>query len=135
MGGRVLPMSSKGTILANRKGRREAAAFLETILPGGFTSQVQGFWEARRLAGSPCYGSTPPEEPEADTVILVSNGVPRGGPLLYGPAIIDEFRRAFRLHRIRVHTVRIDDAGPPAEEVMKGIAEATGGTYVHQMKP
>ncbi|MEN8150828.1 MAG: hypothetical protein ABFS86_13480, partial [Planctomycetota bacterium] len=132
---RVLPMSPKGMVPTGKRGGRMADAFVEEILSGGFTSQVQGFWEACRLAGSAPYGTGPPEEPAADTFILVSSGVPRGGPLLYGPAVVDEFRRAHRFHRIRVHTVRVDDAAEPAEEVMKGIAEATGGTYVHQQKP
>jgi len=135
LGGRVLPMVPKGTVPLDRSSSRRAETFIDAILPGGFTSQVQGLWEAGRLAGSAPYGATPPEDPAADTVILVSNGVPQGGPLLYGPAIIDEVRRAYRFHRIRVHTVRVDDAAEPAEELMKGIAEATGGTSVHRTAP
>jgi len=132
---RVVAMSPKGMVAADERGNRMATGFVEEILPGGFTSQVQGFWEACRRAGSPPYGSEAPEDPAADTFILVSPGVPSGGALLYAPAIVDEFRRAWRFHRIRVHTVRVDDAAEPAEEVMKGIAEATGGTYVHKTKP
>jgi hypothetical protein len=133
-GGRILPMVPKGTIPADRKGRKRAEAFIDGILPGGFASQVQGFWEASRLAGSAPYGTVAPESPAADTIVLCSNGTPRGGPLLYGPAIVDEFRRAYRFHRITVHTVRFDDASEPAEELMKGIAKATGGVSVHMTK-
>ena len=39
------------------------------------------------------------------------------------------------LNRIRIHTVRLDDGGEPAEELMEGIAEVTGGIYVHRKAP
>jgi hypothetical protein len=54
---------------------------------------------------------------------------------MYGPALVDEVRRQNRFMRIQIHTIRIANCKDTAEEVMKGVAEVTGGTYVFRTKP
>jgi hypothetical protein len=132
---RILPLEGRGMVEADEKGKRRGEAFLAEVRDEGWAPQLQGLWEACRIAGSDPWTPEVPDDPGADTIFLVSNGVPKGGQILHGAAIVDDVRRRFRLNRIRIHTVRLDDNAAPAEEVMKGIAEATGGTYVHRTAP
>lgn len=115
--------------------RRRAAAFLDGVTAGGWAPQIEGLWEASRRAGVDPFGAELPDAAGADAIGLVSSGVPSGGPLMYGAALVDDVRRRHRFLRIPVVTVRVDDCAAPAEEVMKGIAEVTGGRYVHRTKP
>jgi hypothetical protein len=87
------------------------------------------------MAGVDPFGTELPDRPVADTFFLLSDGVPSGGEIMYGPALVDEVRRQYRFIRIPIHTIRIDDYKDTAEEVMKGIADVTGGTYVWRKKP
>ena len=54
---------------------------------------------------------------------------------MYGPAILDDVRRRHRFLRVPVHTVRVDDCAAPADEIMQGIADLTGGRSVHCTRP
>ncbi len=134
-GDRITALSPRGLLPAGDAGRRQAAEFLGARVPGGYVSQLEGLWEASRRAGIDPFGAALPDDPEADAMILVSNGVPHGGPIMHGPALLDDVRRRHRFARIAIHAIRLDDCAAPAEEVMKGIAEVTGGVYVHVTQP
>ncbi|MHC4473369.1 MAG: vWA domain-containing protein, partial [Planctomycetota bacterium] len=131
----ITPFWPKGTATANESVKRRADAFLDEVLVGGWAPQIAGIWEAYRIAGCGPWVTKTPDAPEVEEIFLLGNGVPRGGAFLYAPAIIDEVERRHRFRRITIHTVRVGDRDEPAEELMKGIAEVTGGRYVWKKKP
>ena len=49
--------------------------------------------------------------------------------------VVAAFKRFNRFRRLVVHTIRICDEGEPSETLMKGIAEASGGTYLWAKRP
>ena len=134
-GDRIAALSPRGLLPADRANVRRADQFLAERVAGGFVSPIEGLWEASRRAGIDPFGSDLPDDPEADAILFVGAGVPRGGPVMYVAAILDDLRRRHRFLRIPVHTVRLDDCAAPAEELLEGIAEITGGTYAHITAP
>jgi hypothetical protein len=68
-------------------------------------------------------------------VYLFSTGDPRGDWYMTPEATLDAFRRFNRFRRLVVHAIRISDRKEPAETLMKGLAEASGGTYLWAAKP
>jgi len=132
---KLTPFWPRGMAEAEDAVKRRVEPFLDEVIVGGWAPQIQGIWEAYRMAGAPPWSDEIPDEPAADTFFLLSDGVPSGGQIMYGPAIVDDVRRRHRFQRIVIHTIRIDDYEDTAEEVMKGIADVTGGTYVWRKKP
>ncbi len=133
--GKLTPFWPQGLAPAEDVVKRKVAPFLEEVIVGGWAPQIEAIWAAYRMAGADPFGSDLPDAPAADTVFLLSDGVPSGGEIMYGPALVDDVRRKHRFLRMPIHTIRIDDYKDTAELVMKGIAEATGGTYVWRTKP
>ncbi len=131
----LTPFCKQGMAAAGARAKKEVAAFLDHVVVGGWAPQIEGLLEASRMAGTDPWGGEPPDAPAVDTIFLLSDGVPSGGPIVYGPAIVDDVRRRHRFLRIVIHTIRIGDFKDTAEEVMKGIAEATGGKYTWRKKP
>jgi len=132
---KVTPFWPRGMAKAEKAIKKLVDPWLEDVIVGGWAPQLQGIWEAYRLAGYDPWRGGIPEEPLVDTIFLLSDGVPSGGQIMYGPALVDDIRRHHRFARIPIHAIRIDDYEDTAEEVMKGVAEVTGGTYVWRTKP
>jgi hypothetical protein len=127
--------SPKRMAPASVRAKKRLRPFLEDMVIAGWAPQHWSLWAAYEMAGYDTWGTTIPDEPEADTIFLLSDGAPCGGPVIHGPAIVDDVRRRHRFTRIPVHTIRIANCKEPSEELMKGIAEVTGGTYVWRKKP
>jgi hypothetical protein len=49
-------------------------------------------------------------------------------------AIVEAVKALNRFRNATVHTIQIANLGPDAEELLKGLAEATGGSYVWRKK-
>ena len=75
------------------------------------------------------------KSPQLDTIYLWNRGLPRGGRYMSAAAVVSAFKRLNRFRRVVVHTIRVGDAKEVAEQLMKGIADVSGGTYVWVKKP
>ncbi len=119
-----------GLIQANARGRSAAAAFLAAVEPGWslWHDPVSGILQAYQMAGVGA-GDPVAQSARADSIVLVSDGLMKGGWFLLPEHEIAFVRRAHRMRRIPVHVVRIGDAGPSAKAVMEGLAASTGGEY------
>ncbi len=69
------------------------------------------------------------DDPEVDTVYLLTDGEPSAGERNLGSRIADWAERVTRFSRTRVHTIGLgtDDK---AERFLRDLARSTGGTYV-----
>jgi hypothetical protein len=131
----LTPFWPRGMAKATPKVKKRVKPFLDDIHINGWAPQIMSLWAAYENTGYEPWGLRVPDQPAADTIFLLSDGVPSGGQVIYGPAIVDDIRRHHRWARIPIHTIRVYDFKDTAEEVMKGIAEVTGGTYVWRKKP
>lgn len=74
-------------------------------------------------------------DPRVDTVFVVHVGKVSGGRFLTPELMLDWFGRWNRFRRIVVHALRIDNAKKDAEQLMQGLAAASGGVYVWIKEP
>ncbi len=71
------------------------------------------------------------QDPNADTIVLVSDGMPSAGALTDPAAIRREVRRVNRWKRIVIHTIHVE-SGAGAEDFLSGLAVDNGGTFLHR---
>ena len=98
--------------------------------PRRWCSQYAGILGAMGIGGLDPASDIDFKNPRLDTIYLWNRGLPRGGRYMSAPAVVSAFKRLNRFRRVVVHTIRVGDAKEAAEQVMKGIADASGGTYV-----
>ncbi len=72
---------------------------------------------------------------DVDTVFLVYNGHLKACRYLLPEALVADFQRRNRFHRLVLHAVRIGDTGPESGKLLKGLAASSGGTYVWSNVP
>jgi hypothetical protein len=111
-----------------------AAKYLESHAPRGYRSELSNLRTALDLARLPV-GATDFRASAADTILMVADGSLRGGPYLDPTAAAAAFARWNRFRRLALHTIRICNAGPDSEELLRRLAEASGGTYRWQKRP
>jgi hypothetical protein len=105
-------------------------------LPGdGWCAQYEGLLAAAELLGMGPQSDADFPDPQDGAIFLWDAGGPQGGRYMTPESTVAAFRRFNRFRRLVVNTVRICDEGEPAETLMKGLAEATGGTYVWARRP
>ncbi len=127
-----------GKLLVPKKRDRAAAArLLEKVRPGWamWSPQFTGLLVASMVAGVGPDAKLEDDEPRADTVFFLNDGLKRSGRYLLPELEIEAFRRFNRFRRLVVHTIQISDEGEDAKAVMEGYAKASGGRYVHQLQP
>ncbi|MHC4956875.1 MAG: HEAT repeat domain-containing protein [Planctomycetota bacterium] len=90
---------------------------LVKIAPSGWNSPVGGLRDAAAI------------DPDVDTIFLYSTGILRGGRYFTPELTIGAFTRFNRFRRVMVHALRYDNGKEPSETLMKGLADASGGTY------
>jgi len=129
------PLTGRRLLHAKPNAFKQAEKFVAQLAGDGWCSQFAGLMEASRLAGLGPESELDFPKPLADTIILFDAGDPAGGRYMSPEALVDAFRRFNRFRRLVVHTIRICNEGQPSEVVMKGIAEASGGTYLWASKP
>lgn len=145
----VAHFEEEGVVEAKPRAKRDAEEWLDELKPGvahtssrgkrkfyfsAWCSPSEGLWAAYREAGLDPFNPKLPDEPLADTILYWGDGVPALGPIIHIEAVIDDIRRLHRFFRIPVHCVRLGNT-EGAEETMKGIATATGGSYAWMKKP
>jgi HEAT repeat protein len=128
------PLSPKKMLKPGKQELQAAQKMIEKLEMYGWCAVHAGLLQAMRSAGMP------PEErdfpaPVAETILLVAAGGPAGGHYMSPEAVVAAFRRLNRFRRLTVHAVRICDDKEPGETLLKGIADASGGSYVRMRAP
>ncbi|MCC7139041.1 MAG: VWA domain-containing protein [Planctomycetes bacterium] len=116
-----------GLVRADADSRRRAKTWLFEREPRGETNLLDALREAFRMA-SGLDGAAPPLA-GADTVFLLSDGLPTAGGVRSPERIVESVRRWNRSARLVVHCVALggQDGG-----LLADIAAATGGRYVRR---
>jgi hypothetical protein len=129
-------LGEKKLVAPTRRGIKAARKFIEKLTATGWCAQYEGFLCAARMAGmDPDEANADFPEPRVDTIFLFDSGDPRGGRYMAPQPVVNAFKRFNRFRRLIVHTIRICNEKEASETLMKGIAEASGGTYVWMKKP
>lgn len=104
---------------ATASAKQAALRFLEKMAPDGRTN----IYDSLEIALA---------DPEADTVVLVTDGAPTEGKRRTRSAILAGLRQLNRYRLARVHAVEIgaQNTSPRWKGFMKEIADATGGSYL-----
>lgn len=129
-------LGEKKLATPTRKDIKAARKFIQKLTATGWCAQYEGFLHAARMAGmDPEEMDADFPDPLADTIFLIDSGDPRGGRFMAPRAVVNAFKRYNRFRRFIVHAIRICNEKEASEILMKGIAEASGGTYVWMKKP
>mgnify|MGYP001827884385 CR=1 FL=1 len=92
-------------------------------------SAEEGLRRSIGLCGSVLCSNPKAKDVCLDTVVLVHTGWV-GGRWGIPAALVDDFARRNRFHRLQVNAIRIADRKDDAEALMKGLADVSGGTYL-----
>jgi len=114
-----------GVLRADAGTRAQARRFLAAAEADDVTNLYDALAEAFALAGAtgPVLGTEPP----IDTVYLLTDGHPSAGPVIDPEGILATVRAWRRAVPLVVHCVGVGDHDA---DLLRGIAEATGGRYV-----
>ncbi|HLG42835.1 MAG TPA: VWA domain-containing protein, partial [Planctomycetota bacterium] len=112
---------------ASRANREAAVAWIQATPPSGNTNTFDALETAFQIRGP---SSDKRREQGADTIFLVSDGIPTVGRLIDPNMILMELGRMNRTRRVRVNTVAIGDAlaGTDAD-FLKKMAEQNQGSF------
>ncbi len=113
-----------GVVRLDAGTRAQARKFLEAAEPDDVTNLHDALAEAFALAGA-----TGPAraDPPIDTLFLLTDGRPSAGALTDADALLAAVRAWHRAVPLVVHCVGVGDHDA---DLLRGIAEATGGRYV-----
>ncbi len=125
----------KGLFSPGPSSSKQALKLIERIPLRGWCSQFEGIRVAARMGGLDPAEAVDLPDPKIDTIILLGPGDPAGGVYMTPEATVEAFRRFNRFRRLVVHTIRTNNEKEASELLMKGLAEASGGTYTWQSKP
>ncbi|MGQ0615184.1 MAG: HEAT repeat domain-containing protein [Planctomycetaceae bacterium] len=111
--------------------RREIEEAIAKLPARGWCAQLEGLMAAMALGGR----DPATADGFADTVFLLADGSPAGGRYMTAESVLAAFRRLNRFRRVTVHAIRICNAKEEGETLLKGLAEASGGSYVWASSP
>jgi len=132
----AFPLDDGRMLKASPGATAAAVKFAEGLDQVGFCSVYEGLRAALGAAGlDPEAGAEDFPAVRADTALLVHGGGPYGGRFVTAEPVVEAFGRLNRFRRLLVHGIRISNQKVQAEAVLKGIAEASGGTYHWQAVP
>ncbi len=131
----VEPLGSPKLMRAEKRDIRSVRHDIERLPGDGWCAQYEGLVAAAALAGMPAGEGADFPDARADTIYLWDAGGPEGGRYMTPESAVAAFQRFNRFRRLVVHAIRTCDEGEPSETLMKGLAVATGGTYVWARKP
>ncbi len=129
------PLGSPKLMRPEKRDLKALRHDLERLPGDGWCAQYEGLVAAAALAGMPAGAEADFPDARADTVYLWDGGGPSGGRYMTPESAVAAFRRFNRFRRLVVHAIRICDEGEPSETLMKGLAAASGGTYVWAKRP
>jgi len=113
--------------------KAKALSMIRDVKAGGWTPQYAGLLDALRIAGLDPY-KFDFDAAQADTFYLLTDGGICGGRFMTPKALVESVGRLNRFRNVTINTVQIADLGPDAVEFLKGVADATGGTYLWRKK-
>lgn len=128
-------LGTRKLLRPERRDLKAAQKWVEKLPADGWGAAYAGLMAAARLAGMDPADDLDFPAPRADTIFLFAAAAPSGGRYMTPEAALAAFVRANRFRRLVVHAIRFCDEGEPSETLLKGLAEATGGTYVWMKKP
>jgi HEAT repeat protein/Mg-chelatase subunit ChlD len=102
----------KKLVEVDERSREDASEFVAREGAGGATA----LWDALEKAF---------EDPDLDTIVLFSDGEPTKGRIVDASEILEAVRTRDSLRHVVIHTVSMQGGG----DLMRGLAEATGGEY------
>jgi hypothetical protein len=129
------PLGGPKLMRADKRDFRAVRHDLERFDGNEWCAPYEALVAAARIAGLGPESDADFPAARADTIYLWDSGGSTGGRYMTPIATIAAFRRFNRFRRLVVHTIRVCDEGPPSEELLKGLAEASGGTYHWAKKP
>jgi HEAT repeat protein len=106
-------------LTATSAAKQTAMHFMERLVPDGRTN----IFDSVEIALS---------DPDADTIVLLTDGAPTEGKRRTRTAIVAGVRQLNRYRLARIHTVEVgaQNTSPRWKGFLKEIADATGGTYL-----
>jgi len=129
------PLGGKKLVQPEKREIRALRHDLERLPGDGWCAQYEGLLAAASLLGMGPESDADFDGPQDGVIFLWDAGGPQGGRYMTPESAVAAFKRFNRFRRLVVNTIRICDEGEPAETLMKGLAAATGGTYVWARKP
>jgi hypothetical protein len=129
------PLGPAKLVQPEKRDLKEVRHDIERLPANGWCAQYEGLLAGAAMAGMPAGADDDFPEARADTIYLWDAGGPSGGRYMTPESAVAAFRRFNRFRRLVVHAIRICDEGEPSETVMKGLADASGGTYLWAKKP
>jgi hypothetical protein len=129
------PLGGPKLIHADKRDLRAVRHDLERLDGNEWCAPYEALVAAAQLAGMGPESDVDFPAARADTIYLWDSGGSAGGRYMTPVATVAAFRRFNRFRRLVVHTIRVCDEGPASEELLKGLAEATGGVYAWAKKP
>jgi HEAT repeat protein len=129
------PLGDGKLVHPEKREIRNVRKDLEKLQGDGWCPQYEGLLAAAALAGMPAGIDADFPDARADTIYLWDSGGPEGGRYMTPESAVAAFKRFNRFRRLVVHAIRIGDEGEPADALMKGLAEASQGTYLWTKKP
>jgi len=106
---------------ASSAARQAALRFMEKLVPDGRTN----IYDSLEIALG---------DPDADTIVLLTDGAPTEGRRRTRLAILAGLRQLNRYRLARIHAVEVgaQNTSPRWKGFMKEIADATGGSYLQR---
>jgi len=129
------PLGSTKILHAEKRDIRAVRHDLERMPGDGWCAEYEGLLAAAAFVGMGPESDADFPDVQPCAVYLWDAGSPSGGRYMTPESAVAAFQRFNRFRRLVVHTIRICDEGEPAETLMKGLAAATGGTYLWAKKP
>ena len=116
----------KKMTVATAANRKKAVTWVKGIEEVGATNIFDPLERAFQLAGRGTHDKA--YKLLLDTIFFMSDGLANRGRILEPPQILKEIQDMNALKKVRIHSIGI---GPNHDvRLMKGLAEATGGSYV-----
>jgi HEAT repeat protein len=114
-------------LVATKAVKAQAVAFAEKLEPDAGTNIHDALEKAFELAGAGPNKADANFKDGVDTIFFMTDGMPTVGKSTDGVKIADLVKKWNAIRRIRIHCVGV---GTHAEDLLKRLADESGGTYV-----
>lgn len=124
----VMYLSTKGLIEAHDKNKERAIRFIDAIKPYGATNifdALEGVFRPLELRSEDRFKT------QADTIFLLTDGVPTAGTITERWIIMNKIKRLNRESKVVIHTILVG-TDRYSEEFLKQISEASDGHFVQR---
>ena len=132
-----MELGEKKLLTNSKRDLRKVDKFFEKIPgPAGGAALYAALLHTMAFAGrDPSPAAMDFASPRADTIYIVHSGRAIGDRNLTAASTVAAFQRLNRFRRLEIHTIRIGTQDKEGAALMKGLAAASGGTYIWQKDP